>query len=275
MTMFAPSFRHRRWLASTFTLLLFAFFVFWVWIEESRLDDAAFLTGCTVLAGIILLILLGLRRRLPVLPLGSVSVWTQVHLYLGFFTAGVYLIHVPVVLGSGWLEGGLSLAFIAVTLSGFYGLYASRQLPKRLTAVEGQHRLDRVGWHRGQIAETARCLLDELQEPSAHSVLGRFYQDFLNPFFGSSPSLAYVLVPSGVRRRRLLNGLRELDRYLEREGRDTAGRFAALVRRRDDLDYQYALQLRLRLWLVLHSTLSIALLVGGIVHGVIAWRCTS
>ncbi len=273
--MLAPSFRRRRWMASTITLLLFALFVFWAWIEESRLGDATFLTGSTVLVGIVLLILLGVRRRLPVLPLGSVSVWTQIHLYLGFFTTGAYLIHVPVVLGNGWLEGGLSLVFIAVTVSGFYGIYASRRLPKRLTAVEGQHRFDRLGWHRGQIAETARCLLDDLQEPSAHPVLGQFYQDYLNPFFGSSPTLAYVLVPSGVRRRRLLNGLRELNRYLEREGRDTAGRFAALVRRRDDLDYQFALQLRLRLWLVVHSTLSIALLVGGIVHGVIAWRFTS
>lgn len=273
--MLAPSFRTRRWMASTITLLVFALVAFLAWIEDSRLGNASVLTGSTVLAGVVLLMLLGVRRRLPVLPLGSVSSWTQIHIYLGCFTAGVYLIHVPVVMGDGWFEGGLSLSFLAVTLSGFYGVYASRRLPKRLAAVEGQHRFDRVGWHRGQIAETARCLLDDLKEKSAHPVLGGFYQDYLSPFFLSRPTLAYVLVPSGGRRRRLLSGLRELDRYLESEGRDTAGRFAALVRRRDDLDYQYALQLRLRLWVVVHSTLSIALLVGGIVHGVVAWRFAS
>jgi len=103
-------------------------------------------------------------------------------------------------------------------------------------------------------------------------VLGSFYRNYLNPFFSSRPSLAYVLMPSGVRRRRLLSGLKELDRYLESDGRNTAGRFAALVRSRDDLDYQYALQLRLRLWLVIHCVFSVALIVGGIVHAVIAWR---
>ncbi len=273
--MFAPSFRKRRWIATTITSLAVMLVGMAAWVEHGRLGEPSFLTGSTVLAGIFLLMLLGVRRRLPVLPLGSVSTWTQIHLYTGLFTAGVYLIHVPSVLGDGWFEGGLSVVFLGVTLSGLYGIYASRRMPKLLTAVEGQHRFDRVGWHRSQIAETARCLLEELNEQSAQAVLGRFYQTYLSPFFGSRPTVAYVLVPSGVRRRRLLSGLRELDRYLESEGRRAAGRFAALVRRRDDLDYQYALQLRLRLWLVVHGVLSVALLAGGVVHGVIAWRFAS
>lgn len=270
--MSSMSFRTRRVLASVVTLVAVALVAFVAWIEHGRLGHASILTGSTLLATIVLLTLLGIRRRLPVLPLGSASTWTQVHLYMGFFTAGVYLLHVPAVIGDGWFEGGLSLVFLAVTLSGFYGIYASRRMPKLLTAVEGQHRFDRVGWHRVQIADTARSLLDDVSEQSAQAVLGKFYQTYLSPFFQARPNLAYVLVPSGVRRRRLLNGLRELDRYLESEGRTAAGQFAALVRRRDDLDYQYALQLRLRLWLVIHSVLSVALLAGGIVHGVVAWR---
>ena len=270
--MLTPSFRLRRSLAATITLMAFALFVCIAWLEDNRLGKVSFLTGCTVLACLVLLMLLGVRRRLPVLPLGSVSTWTQIHLYVGFFTTGAYWVHVPAVFGDGWFEGGLSFLFLSVTLSGFYGIYASRRIPRLLTAVEGQHRFDRVRWHRGQIAETARSILEELDEPPTEAVLGAFYQAYLNPFFGSRPTLSYVLVPSGVRRRRLLNGLQELDRYLEVEGRRLAGRFAALVRRRDDLDYQYALQLRLRLWLVIHGVLSTGLLAGGIVHGVIAWR---
>jgi hypothetical protein len=138
--------------------------------------------------------------------------------------------------------------------------------------VEGQYRFDRISWHRGQIADTARQVLEELTEQTGVRVLGSFYTNYLNPFFAARPSLAYVLVPTGVRRRRLLNGLKELDRYLESEGRGTAGQLAALVRRRDDLDYQYALQMRLRLWLVIHSAFSVALILGGVVHAVVAWR---
>jgi hypothetical protein len=219
--------------------------------------------------------LFGVRRRIPILPLGSTSTWTQIHIYTGLFAAGVYWMHVPSLIGDGVFEWVLSLVFLLVTSSGFYGLYASRTLPKRLTAVEGQHRFDRVEWHRSQIASHARGLLNELSDQAGMPVLGNYYGKHLNPFFSSRPSLAYVLIPTGGRRRRLLNGLKDLDRYLETEGRGTSGRFAALIRRRDDLDYQFALQLRLRLWVVVHSVFSLALIVGGIIHAVMVFRFTA
>ena len=262
----------RRRLALVATLLALAV----VWLVARRLEAnlarASFFTGGTALATLFLLAALGIRRRLPVLRLGSVSLWTQVHIYSGIFSLGVYLIHVPAVIGNGIFESSLSMLFLLVSLSGMYGVYASRTLPKRLTAVDGQHRFDRVAWHREQIAEAARRLLEGLREQSEVQVLGGFYQTYLLPFFGARPSLVYVLVPSGARRRRLLTGLRELDRYLEPESRSTAGQFAALVRRRDDLDYQFVLQLRLRLWLVVHGVFSVVLVSAAIVHAVIAWR---
>ena len=79
-------------------------------------------------------------------------------------------------------------------------------------------------------------------------------------------------MPTGGRRRRLLSDLKDLERYLESEGRSTAGRFAALVRRRDDLDYQFALQLRLRLWVAFHSILTLALLATSLIHSFMALR---
>ena len=270
--MFQPSFRIRRLVSLAVTLVALLLVALIAWIEEGRFGDASMLTGFTLLSTVLLLMLIGARRRLPVLRLGSMSTWTQCHLYLGLFSVGVFWMHVPTILGNGLFEGGLSLLFLLVSGSGVYGIYASRALPKRLTVVEGQHRFDRVSWHRHQIAEKASELLGELSEPAGDAVLGSFYTSSLNPFFNSRPSLAYVMVPSGSRRRRLLNGLKELDRYLETEGRSIAGRFAALIRRRDDLDYQFALQLRLRLWLVLHCVLSVALVSGGIVHAVMAWR---
>jgi hypothetical protein len=187
--MHAPSFRNRRRISICVTLIALLTVAGIAWIQIGRLAHASFFTGATVLASILLLALLGLRRRLPVLPLGSVSTWTQIHLYMGIFSAGVYVMHVPALIGGGIFECGLSIVFLLVAASGFYGIYASRTLPRRLTAVEGQHRFDRVAWHRGQIAET-----------------------------------------------------------------------------------QYALQLRLRLWLVVHGVFSVALIVGGIVHAVTAWR---
>ena len=267
-----PSFRHRRRIASALTLFALVVMLGIVWIQTGRLANVAVLTGGTLLCCILLLALFGMRRRIPILPLGSVSTWTQVHIYMGFFTAGVYWMHVPNLIGNGIFECTLSIIFLLVTGSGFYGLYASRILPKRLTAVEGQHRFERVDWHRGQIADHARKLLEELSVHVGIAVLGSFYTEHLNPFFNSRPSLTYVLVPNGGRRRRLLSDLKDLERHLESEGRGTAVKFAALVRRRDDLDYQFALQLRLRLWVTFHSLLTFALVAGGLIHSLLVFR---
>ena len=88
-----PSFRQRRRIAITLTLIALVVMFGIVWIQTGRLADVAILTGGTLLCCVLLLALFGMRRRIPILPLGSVSTWTQVHIYMGFFTAGVYWMH--------------------------------------------------------------------------------------------------------------------------------------------------------------------------------------
>ena len=211
---------------------------------------------------------------MPVLPLGSAATWTQIHIYTGIFATGAFVMHVPNIVAGGVFEFALSMLFWVVAVSGFYGVYISRTLPKRLTAIEGERRFDRVSWHRRQIAETAKRLVNETADTSANAVLSQFYQEYLAPFFGQRPSLAYVLIPTGRRRRQILGDLTELNRYLEGSSRETTGRIAALVRRRDDLDYQYALQMRLRMWLIVHAAFSVMLTAGAIIHGILALRFT-
>jgi hypothetical protein len=254
------------------TLAVVAVFAWLTDRETDRLGQPAILTGASTLAGLILLFGLGLRRRLPCLPLGTVSTWTQVHLYVGIFTTAMYALHVPALIAGGVFESVLSLLFVIVAASGFYGIYASRTLPKKLSAVESEPRFDRIGWMRTELASASARVCDQLREPSAKEVLQRFYGETLAPFFTAQPSLAYLMVPSGGRRRRLLSELRDLDRYLERDGRRAAGQLAALVRRRDDLDYQFALQLRLRLWVVVHGILSVVLLVASLMHVLLVIR---
>ena len=98
------SFRLRRLLALTFTLL--AFLSVWTIASfvDARLGRPEILTGSTVLASLFLLVLLGVRRRLPFWPLGSVSTWTQIHIYTGIFAGGVYALHVPTLIAGGRLE---------------------------------------------------------------------------------------------------------------------------------------------------------------------------
>ncbi|MCC9603026.1 hypothetical protein LOC67_20960 [Stieleria sp. JC731] len=260
------SIRKRRFIAIAITAIAILLMCMWVKSERDGLGEPHLVSGFAVFAGLVMLILLGVRRRIPFWPLGKASTWTQFHIYTGFFTSAVYLLHVPSIIGDGLLESFLSLLFVMVSASGFYGLYISRTLPKRLTAVGHEHRFDRIPWTRKELATAAESMLKKIAEPSAKDVLETFYQKTLGPFFSASPSFAYVLVPTGTRRRRLLGDLNHLHRYLEQDGRSIAGQFASLVRQRDDLDYQYALQLRLRVWIVFHAIMSLLLLLISIVH---------
>lgn len=230
------------------------------------------MTGWTLMGCLIALIALGVRRRLPILPLGRVSTWTQIHLYMGLFAIGAYVMHAPRLVANGWFEGGLSILFWFVSGSGVYGVLASRRLPTRLTGIAQDHRFDDVHWHRQHIAAAASDQIAALQQPSTVHVLGEFYDQFLHRYLRARPTLAYCVWPHSRRRQRLLSGLTQLDRYLDDNGRRVAGTLAGLIRRRDDLDYQYAIQLRLRLWVIFHATCSIALLVAGIVHAIVALR---
>jgi len=282
------SFRRRR-CVSLFSVVLAWSILQWLvtWAEASLLRPSV-LTGWTLMGCLALLMTVAVRRRLPILPLGSVSTWTQVHIYTGLFATGAFLLHTPhlwaavgaawtsggtgVVASTGWLEGVLAMLFLAVSGSGFYGWVACRRLPPRLSAVDGEVRFDQIGWHRQQVADAAAERIGSLHGQAAVAVLGDFYAKQMKAYFRTRPSWWYLAYPRSTRRRRLLTGLTQLDRYLEAEGRGVSGQLAGLVRRRDDLDYQYALQWRLRVWVVLHAAMSLALIVLAVLHGILATR---
>lgn len=263
-------FRTRRLVGLVATLFCLALVVLVAKSQMSSATSRSFFTGITLLTTFWLLVLIGLRRRIPVLPLGRMSSWTQFHLYAGLFALPVYAMHVPALWGSGVGGGVLSVLFWSVSISGLYGIYVSRTLPKRLSTLNREERFERLSWHRQQIAETARGLLADHQ-PLAAGPLGQFYDRKLNPFFNSRPSLGFVMIPNATRRRRLLDGLHAFEPSSGDDGKTIREHLAALVRRRDDLDYQFAMQLRLRLWRVLHGLLSLALMVAASAHALLNW----
>lgn len=243
-----------------------------VWIVKTQLGHASMLTGWTLLASVVLLVLLGVRKRFPMLPILPVRVWTQFHMYTGLFALAVYVMHVPVILASGFYEGSLSFLFLAVALSGLYGVWISRKGAKRLNAVPGEYRFDQFGWHRRKIADRAWDVLQELGDSADVPVLAKYYSDRLQHYFSGKPSLVYVMVPTSFRRRQLLAGLGDMDRYFSSNVKQASGRLAALVRTRDDLDFHYATQLRMRLWLAIHIAMTLAMIVFIVVHVLMVLR---
>lgn len=265
------SVRGRRLLALAITVLGIEL----VWCARQQIDaklgHASVMTGAALLACLWILLAIGLRRRLAVLPLGSMSVWTQVHLHTGLFATAVFLMHVPAVIASGWFEGTLSWLFLAVAVSGFYGAWANRSLPRRMTTVSIQPRYDQIGRQRDQQRRAAADVYHGLPPAAGAAVLGDFYRRRLSDYFAAGTSLAMLALPRPTRRRRLLAELDDLRRYLDAGDVCAADQWAGLIRQRDELDYHHALQFRLRCWVAGHAALSLLLVVCATVHAVLAW----
>jgi hypothetical protein len=269
--------RSRRAMALilTQTAILIAYWVYQT--IGDRLGRTSVFTGATLLACLFALTLLGLRKRLPIAKFGSVATWTQVHLYMGLFSIAVYAMHVPRLIASGLFESTLSLLFLAVAASGIYGIYASRTLPGRITALGDEVRFDRFQYYREKISEAASVLVDQtksLQASSSNSVILNFYQSHVQSFLQDRPRRLRILWDKSPTRARLMRQTRELDRYLTSDERSLGGSLSALIRRRDELDSQWALQLRLRLWVVVHLLMTLALIVASIMHVAIVLRYT-
>jgi hypothetical protein len=69
----------------------------------------------------------------------------------------------------------------------------------------------------------------------------------------------------------LLNKISDLNRFLNEKERDVMGKIADLVRQKDGLDYQFTLQLTLKLWLFIHIPLTYGLLFWSLLHVVIVY----
>ena len=232
------------------------------------LRNTSFATGWLLLMLIVALTLLNARKKLPAVPLPSMSLWLQVHIYVGLFTVVLFGIHVEFRLPNGWLEGILALLFLAALLSGGIGLALSRIIPRRLRTRGELVIFERHPIFLRRIREELSDLVTGKTESTS---LSEFYVGRLIGFFAKSRNFWWHLVQSHRPLYNLLNELEALDRYLSAEQRTVKESIEALIRTKDDLDYHHAHQVMLKYWLFAHIPLSYSLLIVAGVHGAVTY----
>lgn len=235
-----------------------------VWTEQ-RLANRSTLTGVTLTTTLVILIALGIRRRLPGIELGSMSAWTQTHLYTGIFSAVVYVLHVPAIVAGGVLEFFLSATFLIVSTSGFYGVYASRSYPRRIRLAGGQD------GDRETFLADAKSVYDAIPIGPAGDVLRQQYLNQHRSYFENPRSWWFAFYPTKNRRERMLADLAALDRYLDPPTRESSAAIAHLIKGRDAVDFSAALRWRMRVWVAVHASLSVSLLCATLIHIALVW----
>ena len=241
-----------RSIAATAMAVLVVYF-FYLWFERN-LGRTDFFSGYTLLATCAALMLLSMRKRLLVLPLGSVAIWQQIHQYLGLFAVASFLMHTGFTV-HGVFELTLTLLFWTISLSGILGWYINYSTPKRMLAAGPAVLRDDIAMLRKQIAERAYTIALHCAGKLESATLSEHYLQRLQTFFQRRRSLAYCLAPNGRQRRELLHDLDQMVRYLGPDGRTSQASLSRLVHEKDDLDFQWAMQNRLRGWVIVHVSL--------------------
>ena len=236
--------------------------------QHQSLIHSSFLTGNLLMLSIVFLAAFNLRKKITFLPaVGSAKFWMQLHIYVGLSTFAIFGFHVAWHVPNGAFEILLAVLYMTVALSGVYGLYATRVFPSRLTSLNEEPIFERIPFFQQKLAVQARDLVFQACEKT--DVLGKFYANRLAQFFEQPRPLAYLVRPTGNARRQLVSEIEELDRYLAEDQRSVSRELTTLVKKRDDLDYHYAIQGRLKLWMFIHIGLTYSLLIVALLHMVL------
>ena len=266
------SFRNRRWTYFSLTLVA-ALVLAAVWgIARTALLPVSMYSGALLLALITGLLLFNARKKLPFFPLLKASTWLQVHVYAGWLTVLVYVLHAGLHWPSGRLGLMLATLFSFVTVSGFVGLWLSRWLPPRMARSGESLIYERVPLLRHRLQTEAREAVRLAATEANSTTLEDFYLRMLGPYLASEPWFFLALAGDDPRHHRVRAELTELRRYLDPREVAYADQLGEVVEAKRGLDFQLAGQRLLKLWLFVHIPLSYALLILSLVHAWLALR---
>lgn len=246
------------WLAA---LLVWAAVTLLAWYVERSLGKATVITGYALFVIVLSLGFFKVRKRLLVLPLGTVREWMLGHVVLGALSVAVYFQHTGTVWPEGRYEQAIALAFYLVTLSGIVGYVLQRILPLRLADLEGEVIYERIPNELAALREQIEDLILKAVKELGSDTLGRYYTESLEWFFWRPRFLLGHLVGSGHSASWIRGRITALRRYLNEGERAYLGRIEELALQKSRLDAHYALQSVLKFWLFVHVPAAVLLIL--------------
>ena len=231
----------------------------------------AYLSGWVLFVLMLILTFCNLRKRVPFLRIGSCRFWLQLHIGLGIFSGALFFVHVGWSWPFGIFNQVLTVCFGIVFLSGLVGWWISRSLPKRLTVAGYETPFERIPHVRTELRDQAEKLILTGVDGQTSLIISEFYSEKLGLFFTKPRNLLAHFLGSRSPQAAHTARFDELERYVKKGEREMLDKLRELVTQKHMLDYQYSLQLSLRLWLFVHIPLSYSLLIFSVLHIIIVY----
>lgn len=273
------------------TGLVFGLYLLFYTRQTASLQSIRFLDGWVLLGGVLILVLMHLRKQFRTLPLGDMSAWFQFHIYGGLLILGLFFVHCGFRVPEGYFNFGLWLAFVILCLSGLLGVWLSRWIPLLLQNIPVSDRLigeeakaigerrqkgerflfERIPAYRAWVAARAKELVLRSLHETASASIAAFYRDRLRHYFNTTPSFLEQLLWPNRTARDLRNELSHIGRYLDESNSDIMTELEMLVDYQNQLNRQYFYHITLKVWLFVHLPLAYGLLVLLVVHVILVY----
>ncbi len=236
---------------------------------------APFLSGWLLFLLVLILAAYNLLKRLS-FPSPEMSPdWFRIHVSAGLLTIGLFILHVGPRVPNGPLEITLTLLYAAGAGSGLVGLVLTRVLPRRLATRGEEVPFERISMMRERLREKVEDVVSRTVSEEHSTTLADFYDRRLVSFLDGPRNYWGHLFAFAGSRQALLVELGALGRSLGEKERESAEELGDLIRMKDGLDFQEALQGTLKYWLFIHVPLSYSLPILALVHAIVVSAYTT
>lgn len=258
--------------------------LFWVvWLYGTALRDARYLDGWLLMALMALQVYYHLRRKTSSLSPKAATLWRQIHIFAGYVLVAVFLSHSNWSLPDTYFEWALWGCTVLVVLSGIIGTYLAWVVQAKLRG-DNEIVLERIPKKRAELANEVRALATtprteqlalELPVAPYKEWILDFYTSRLEGFFrGPSHPVAHI-VGSQRHMKGVIAEIDDLERYVDKGGREKLSVIKAMVIEKDRLDFALV-QLQLsKVWLLIHVPVTYSLIVLIVLHALIVYSYSS
>jgi len=245
--------------------------------------------GIAGFAFMIFAALLGARKKVPVWRVGRAQTWMRGHLWLGLLSLPLIVFHSGLRYGHG-LTAALMTLLIVVVASGVFGAALQHYMPRVMTReVTMETIYEEIEHVRAQLREEAEELVTQASvEPAKGADTGggasagatvavhedvaaplrNFFEQELKPFLESPGARGHALADAAQSRSAFV----QLKTLVPLALHATLEDLESICEEERQLSLQARLHLWLHGWLLLHIPLSLALILLGAVHAVVALR---
>jgi hypothetical protein len=222
------------------------------WVSALNLGRPAVWTGYSLFGLILLLAAFNLRKRLSMIPLGRAFWWFQMHVIGGLLAVALYALHVRSFWPEPSYERWIASLLYFVTITGIVGYILQKVFPVRLTEGGQEIIFERVPSAVAEMRERALELATETADKFESETLFRFYSESLDWYFRRPRFLFNHVIGGRLAEHWLETRFEALNRYCSGDELKCIARIEDIAYKKSRVDRQYAHQLILKSWLLLH-----------------------